>query len=65
MKAIYKFASAAVLLIAAPACKPDLTVQDLSDPDIAHVFATGAFCAARGRMPGARCARLSHKGSVP
>ena len=41
MKAILTVGAAAVLL-AAGACKNDLAVEDLSDPDIARVFATGA-----------------------
>src|SRR5437868_15515665 len=41
MKAILTFGVAAALLVTA-GCKQDLTVEDLSDPDIARVFATGA-----------------------
>lgn len=41
MKAIHIFTSAALLLVAS-ACKQDLLVENLSDPDIARVFATGA-----------------------
>jgi hypothetical protein len=41
MKAIRTLASASLLLIAA-ACKQELAVENLSDPDIARVFATGA-----------------------
>jgi hypothetical protein len=42
MKAFYTLASASLLLIATAGCSPDLVVADLSDPDIARVFATGA-----------------------
>ncbi|MDB4874869.1 MAG: hypothetical protein JWM41_1315 [Gemmatimonadetes bacterium] len=42
MKAIHTLASAALLVIAATACNKDLTVENLSNPDVARVFATGA-----------------------
>ena len=41
MKAILTFGAAAAFLLAA-GCDKSLTVEDLSDPDIARVFATGA-----------------------
>jgi hypothetical protein len=41
MKAIQFIASASLLLLGASACDQRLSVQDLSDPDIARVFATG------------------------
>jgi len=41
MKSIPLCASAALMIIAA-ACRSDLTVENLSNPDIARVFATGA-----------------------
>src|ERR1700742_4334706 len=40
MKAIHKFGAGAALLLAAVACDQRLAVQDLSDPDIARVFAS-------------------------
>jgi hypothetical protein len=41
MKAIQLIASASLLVLGASACDQRLTVQDLTDPDVAHVFATG------------------------
>lgn len=41
MKAIVPLASVSLLVIAATACKQDLTVENLSNPDVARVFATG------------------------
>lgn len=42
MKAIHTLASASLLVIAATACNQDLAVENLSNPDIARVFATPA-----------------------
>ena len=42
MKAIQLFASASLLVLAASACDQRLAVEDLTDPDINRVFATGA-----------------------
>jgi hypothetical protein len=41
MKSIVTLASASLLVIAATACKQDLTVENLGNPDVARVFATG------------------------
>src|SRR5437764_12837502 len=41
MKAIQLIASASLLALAASACDQRLAVEDLSDPDVARVFATG------------------------
>ena len=41
MKAIQLLASASLLALSASACDQHLSVQDLSDPDVARVFATG------------------------
>jgi hypothetical protein len=41
MKALVPLASASLLVFAATACKQDLTVENSSNPDVAHVFATG------------------------
>jgi hypothetical protein len=40
MKSILKLASASLLVLAATACKQDLVVENLSNPDIGRVFAT-------------------------
>lgn len=42
MKAIYKLASASLLVVAAAACNTDLTVENLSNPDVGRVFAVPA-----------------------
>lgn len=42
MKAIHAIGAAAAVMLAATACDQRLGVQDLSDPDIARVFATPA-----------------------
>ena len=44
MKSISMLASASLLVIAA-ACRSDLTVENLSNPDIERVFGTPAFTA--------------------
>jgi len=41
MKAIQLIASASLLVLGASACDQRLSVEDLSDPDVARVFATG------------------------
>jgi hypothetical protein len=41
MKAIPLIASASLLVLSASACDQRLSVEDLSDPDVARVFATG------------------------
>ena len=41
MKATHFMASAALLVLGASACDQRLTVEDLSDPDVGRVFATG------------------------
>lgn len=42
MNATFKIASASLLLVAALACNNDLTVQNLSNPDVGRVFAVPA-----------------------
>lgn len=42
MNATFRIASASLLLVAAAACNSDLTVQNLSNPDVGRVFAVPA-----------------------
>ena len=41
MKAIQLIASASLLILSASACDQRLSVENLSDPDVSRVFATG------------------------